>query len=183
MTKDGTSVHPAWSPDGEALTYVSKRDGAQAIWKQRLTDGTPAGNPVKVTVGWPRFTTFPVWSPDGSTIAFLTLGKGDVQDVAVVSSTGGSPRVITSGADAVRVRWEPRTGNLLVAGHWGTDHYELRTISPAGVPVRAERAPIVLGKEASDAMFDVSPDGQFIVAARGRRAAQVWVMEAKSGVF
>jgi Tol biopolymer transport system component len=47
----GTVVHPAddvvmgWSPDGSSLFFASDRSGAVGLWRQRIADGRPNGQP------------------------------------------------------------------------------------------------------------------------------------------
>jgi Tol biopolymer transport system component len=180
----GDSFHPAWSPDSSTLVYGSERSGAQALWTQRVVEGKLAGPPRSITPGWSHFTLFPAWSPDGSTVAFLTThGRSNVDDLALVPAAGGPPRMVTSGADVGCVRWDPRTGYLLVAARWGGDEYELRSIRPDGSPVADDRLPLRLGREPESAKFDLSPDGRFVVSAQGKLAGHVWVMETRSRTF
>ena len=48
---DGSSnLHPAWSPDGNLLYYVSSRDGFYCVWAQRLEANSrrTSGPPIEV---------------------------------------------------------------------------------------------------------------------------------------
>jgi Tol biopolymer transport system component len=183
VTSDGNSIQPAWSPDSTTLAFASERGGPWSVWTQRVRDGRPVGPQTRVTTDWPHFAISPAWSPDGSTIAVVTLGPMKRNDVALVSSEGGRPRLVTSDADAVRARWNPRTGALLVSGRWDREAYELRSFrvddsrAPEGVQ------PVLLGKERETALFDVSFDGRFVVFPRGLRSGHVWVMESRSTSF
>jgi serine/threonine protein kinase/Tol biopolymer transport system component len=49
-TVDGSTDQPRWSPDGNALYYISAQDGFRCIWRQRLNPATktPAGEPTAV---------------------------------------------------------------------------------------------------------------------------------------
>jgi Tol biopolymer transport system component len=60
---------PHWSPDGEALLYVSNRRGSMDLWEQRLRDdGTPhdPARPLSSGIGMIRA----VLSPDGTRLAY-----------------------------------------------------------------------------------------------------------------
>jgi dipeptidyl aminopeptidase/acylaminoacyl peptidase len=106
---------PSWSPDGQAIAFVSDRSpdpdraGNTDIW---VIDAK-AGSPPR------RLTTFdgpdegrPRWSPDGRFIAYL---QGDeprfyaynLNKLAVVPAAGGAPRVLTVSLDraAVSPEW------------------------------------------------------------------------------
>ena len=56
---------PSWSPDGERLTFVSKRSGNLDIWVIESNGGTP----VQLTDD-PNPERYPAWSPDGKFIVF-----------------------------------------------------------------------------------------------------------------
>ena len=52
LTDGRTNVRrPRWSADGHHLFYVSNRVGPPDLWRQRMADGSPAGEPQRVTTG------------------------------------------------------------------------------------------------------------------------------------
>ena len=183
VTTDGNSYHPSWAPDASAIVFVSERYDAEHLWTQPLVDGHPAAPATIISDGWTRFRRFPAWSPDGSTVAFITSGSAGSQEVAVVPSAGGRARLVTTGAHAARARWSRSTGRLVVSGLWGGSEYQLRTVGPDGNWVSLAKVPISLGKTPSEAQFDLSPDGRFVIAAGTGRAGHVWIMEARSRSF
>lgn len=109
----GLEAHPAWSPDGRSLAYVSVQSGNRDLWIHSL-DG---GREVQIT----RDTaddTQPAWSPDGRRIAFTssrdhgprldqsvqygyTLGGG----IWSVPAAGGAPTRLVDGA--FNPSWSP----------------------------------------------------------------------------
>ena len=67
---------PAWSPDGNWLTFVSNRSDDVDIYKVSANcPGEPAA--VRLT-DEPRAAGSPAWSPDGRQVAYVDVGGGDL---------------------------------------------------------------------------------------------------------
>ncbi len=78
------------SPNGQHLSFVSRRSGSTEVWVSR-EDGS---SPVQLTsFGGPHVTT-PRWSPDGLWIVFDARVKAN-GDIYVVSARGERPRRLT----------------------------------------------------------------------------------------
>src|SRR5438105_3174737 len=103
---DGDYEHaaPAWSPDSRSLAFVSQRDDD---WDVRLVNDVyvmrlDGEEPTKVTPSGGECDLV-AWSPDGSELAFLyapgILDWPRHGQVAVVSSGGGEPRLLTASLD------------------------------------------------------------------------------------
>lgn len=57
--------HPAWSPNGQHLAFVSTRDGNEEIYAMRWD-----GSDVRRLTFEPGTDSYPSWSPDGSQLVF-----------------------------------------------------------------------------------------------------------------
>src|SRR6266567_2517648 len=110
---DYDELLPAWSPDGQALVFVSKRRpdfDRDSNWDLYVIDaGGGAAAPRQLTTfdgpdNDPDTESRPTWSPDGRSIAYLQGGPLKliyyaVQKLAVVPAAGGAPRILTAALD------------------------------------------------------------------------------------
>jgi TolB protein len=99
-TAEGSdSHHLAWSPRGDKIALVSKRDGNLEIYVMN-TDGSGLSNLTRDT----RTEWNPEWSPDGRKIAFGRLEPGGRSKIVVMKADGSGKRTLADGADPV---WSP----------------------------------------------------------------------------
>lgn len=117
---------PSWSPDGQRIAFI-RRHGEGDVDKMPnqdvfVVDARAGAEPRRLTMTAALERGTPEWSPDGRMLAYLT---GDeprfsayVQDqLAVVPSDGGEPRVLTASLDRpVRSPFFSRDGRHIIFG-------------------------------------------------------------------
>jgi len=84
-------ANPAFSPDGQHISFASNRSGRFEIY---VCDGD-GSNPVQLTSMRASNTGTPAWSPDGKQIAFDSRLEGHA-DIFVINAEGGSPHRLTT---------------------------------------------------------------------------------------
>ena len=97
------SFNPAWSPDGQEITFQSQRDGNFEVYVMNA-DGTAPRN---LTRNPANQDGSPAWSPDGRKVAFLRWDGGSSGDIYVMSADGGGLRRLARNATG-----EPGTQEL-----------------------------------------------------------------------
>ena len=120
----------------------------------------------------------------GQQVALVTATPNGGREAAVVPSVGrGVPTVVTSGAEAWRVKWM-RGGLLLVSGWEGAGKgLSLRAVDPTRKTTVDSFPAIALGTDMISAGFDITRDGKYLALVRGRGDGRIGVLEAKSGKF
>ena len=112
-TGDYDEALPAWSPDGRAIAFSSKRvadpDRTYDVNLFVATLGNVPVEPRPLTSfagadNDPEWESYPAWSPDGRRIAYLQGGPVElfsygVRMLATVPVAGGAPTVLTSSLD------------------------------------------------------------------------------------
>jgi serine/threonine protein kinase len=88
LTQDAAAdFHPALSPDGNKMVWVSARSGSQEIWIKDLQTGEDSMLTATRSDKWhPRF------SPDSSKVIF-----GDGENLYIMPVTGGAPEMVCEG--------------------------------------------------------------------------------------
>jgi Tol biopolymer transport system component/DNA-binding winged helix-turn-helix (wHTH) protein len=147
-----SAEHPAFSRDGEWVTYVTFPEGI--LWRSRVD-----GNERMQLTTPPLRAALPSWSPDRKRIAFAGQVSNGFWKIYVVSADGGKPEMVAEEPyDELDPTWTPDGNSLIFGGALWSAQTKI-----SSVDLRTGRISIV---PKSDHMFSprVSPDGRFIVA-------------------
>jgi len=87
---DAIRKHPAWSPTGNLIAYVSDEAGNDDVW---ICDASGA-NQLNLTADFKGVDAHPAWSPDGQRIAFFSERDGG--GIYTMSALGGNVRKLVS---------------------------------------------------------------------------------------
>lgn len=113
----------SWSNDGEHLVFSGNRGNSTTMQLVRLNSRTFAhesltdpptvsNHPPEVVPG----DTYPVHSPSGAHLAFVRTDKAGLSAILVIAASGGRPRRLTGGLDAVSgLAWTADEQHLIVA--------------------------------------------------------------------
>ena len=116
-TRPGPGARPgelAWSPVGDKIAFVSRRDGNLEIYVIN-SDGSGQRRLTRNTVG----DSHPVWSPDGRRIAFVSKSQ-----VYVMNADGSGQRRLTrNGARNFAPAWSPDGQRIAFERRVGREKY------------------------------------------------------------
>lgn len=113
-------LHPAISPGGTQVAFVSNRSGSYEVW---VAD-SGGGSLRRVTDFGGPFTSTPRWSPDGNSLVFAGRPDGNA-DVFLLKLNSAGPRPITADvADDLAPEWSAAGDSILFtsnrSGAWET---------------------------------------------------------------
>lgn len=164
------SYEPAVSPRGDAIAFVTSRDGDAEVYVMG-TDGSAA----RRLTAFHRDDWGPAWAPDGRTIAFL-------------SARTGTGRIFLTAADGTRTRpLNPAAGDEELSPSWSPDGRAIAyVVRPRGGRARIWVTDLRTGRRraltaATAASTDPawSPDGRYIAFASDRDGdGELYLMRA-----
>ena len=94
LTFEGSNSDPSWSPDGQWVTYSSRREGTAIIYRQRADGRGVAEALTEAVEDRPQY--YPVWAPDGRLTYQSPNEEGSI-DIWIVSIPLGEPEVLVGG--------------------------------------------------------------------------------------
>ena len=114
---------PAWSPDGQKITFASFRDlhkPKRIIFAEIYVMNPDGTNPINLTQSPERADFSSSWSPDGKQIAFTSDegfkqgGGGSHRNIWVMDADGRNPRNLTNhGAKDLSPDWSGLVAGFL----------------------------------------------------------------------
>ena len=184
---------PAWSPDGQKITFLSYRDlnriEAGGIILSEIYVMNPDGtNPINLTQSVERPDGVSSWSPDGKQIAFTSseFFKWDIlfhSDIWVMDADGGNPRNLTNHhASDLSPDWSPDGQQIAFTSDRNWDwEFEVQEKNWEVYVMNTDDTNLInlTNHLAKDSSPDWSPDGNQIAFTSDRDGnTEVYVMNA-----
>ena len=215
-------AQPRWSPDGTQIAFLanasSDKDAKRQLWVLPIGGGDAR----RVTDSSQSVQQF-AWKPDGSTFAYVTSDEAEKKSdldkfnkafeisdddyliregaisshVWTISSTGGTPKRITSGAWSLPiahppgavpspVAWSPDGRTLLIAQLANPHSSAGQTSRIAAVDVASGTIRRITSADIAETHPMFSPDGQSVVymhplAGERMNETRIWVAPANGG--
>jgi Tol biopolymer transport system component len=175
----GDDTSPIWSPDGNQIAFVSRRDGNREIYVMD-TDGD---NVVNVT-RHPADDWTPAWSPDGTSLAFASFRAGSweiyVMDTACLSEPGSCPDAVTQvtndGNGNLSPAWYP-DGSRFAFNSKANGNWDIYTMDIDGTNIQQ-----ITSDPENDLAPVWSPDGGLIAFESNREGnVEIFVVDANGG--
>ena len=109
----GVADEPAFSPDGNEVAFVwwSSRPGQSRLYLQAI--GSVVARPLIDDPEPNRRELSPRWFPDGRNLAFIRQEPGKPKEVWIVPASGGSPRKLLDGPQAIAPVCCNKAGDIL----------------------------------------------------------------------
>lgn len=157
--------HPAVSPDGKQVAFVSSRSGAPQVWISDLT----GGGSQQLTRFDGCFVAFPRWSPSMDRIVFAASPSGNRNVFVVRAAEGATAKPIFRGGNALPVAWSRNGESVYVAVEesedWAIWRVHVDSLGGQGEAVRVAAQGAFFGEE--------SLDGRYLYFSK-RRGPGLW---------
>jgi eukaryotic-like serine/threonine-protein kinase len=166
LTREGTNLWPAVTPDGSTVAFVSNRDGQTGIWRMNV-DGSGA----RLLSHLPR----PSWlsvAPNGDFVVCASVGEaGTATATWRISIEGGEPTMIAPGIDRPAIS---PNGRFLAGINVTPGANRLALVT---MPLDGSAPPRELGTIApatANGLMEWTPDGSGILFSTVERT-NVWL--------
>jgi Tol biopolymer transport system component len=178
LASEAIEQHPAWSPAGNLIAYVSDADGNDDIW---MSDPSGA-NAINLTKAFEGTDSVPAWSPDGQRLAFFSSRDGG--GIFTMNALGGDVRKVVPIKPGVlytfSLTWA-RDGSLVYTTFNEQDSKQVyRVGASGGVP-----SCLTCGRDAGEGgrAGELSPSGELLVYQTGEMGARgaLLVLQIASG--
>lgn len=180
LSPDGLDdTAPTWSPDGQKIAFVSRRDGNREIYVMDA-DGQSVINVTR----HPADDWTPAWSPDGTRLAFSSIRSGGweiyVLDTTCFSAPETCPDTLTQitndGNGNISPVWSP-DGSRFAFNSKRTGNWDIYTMNPDGSDVRQ-----ITTHPENDLAPAWSPDGSQIAFETNRDGnVEIYIVDANGG--
>lgn len=193
-THAGLDMHPAMSPQGDAIAFVSDRNGSFEIHVRSV--GGASGEIPLTNDGQQNMQ--PAWSPDGRFIAYHSNRRGGIW---LIPSRGGSPRQLTTAGarpawsrDGASIAYQSdEFGDIAPNGYsaqvgstiWiiNADGTNARELTRAASPSGGHAAPAWShsGRFIAYSVFDGGEDNGIWIAST--ETGSTWPLELRSSLY
>ena len=179
-SEGGDDASPVWSPDGQKIAYVSRRDGNREVYVMDA-DGQNITNVTR----HPADDWTPAWSPDGTQLAFSSFRDGSweifVMDTACLEQPESCPdnlvQLTTDGIGNLSPVWSP-DGTRFAFSSKANGNWDIYTMATDGSDIRQ-----VTSAPENDLAPAWSPDGSQIVFESNRADnVEIYVVDVNGGV-
>jgi Tol biopolymer transport system component len=170
LTREGTNMWPAVSPDDTTIVFVSNRDGQTGVWRMSVDGSEP-----RLLAHLPR----PSWlsvTPDGQYVVCASLGDAEPATWRVPIG-GGQPTMIAAGIDRPAVSPD---GRVLAGINVASTAGQLALVT---MPLDGSGPPRVLGTIApatANGLVEWTASGDGILYSTVERA-NVWLQRLSGG--
>ena len=171
---------PAWSPDGQTLTYIATIDGVGQVLTRSLNSSQPA----QLTHGTESCAD-PFWAPDGTRIYYHTEST-----IWSIGASGGAPQLVRDNSFKSPYRNRPvdisPDGRTLAYFQLEKGVYSLHFAPPAGGSSRAyQRTPFPANFRFADGVR-FSPNGKNLAVTLTRAISpggmnELWIIPYPEG--